>query len=59
MEKFIQIQAAGVENQYITQCNCYLFGLTESGKIFMANDADGFNSWCEIGVQLINQTAGH
>ena len=44
-KNIIQITGTGVKETQFTQCECILFALTSTGRIYFATNRDGFDDW--------------
>ena len=53
-EHIIQIAATGVREGNFTQCECFLFALTKSGRVYFTTNRDGFGLWMETEQDLIS-----
>lgn len=46
-EKIVQITATGVQETQFTQCESYLFALTDAGRVYFTDNRQGFQEWTE------------
>ena len=49
--RFKQIQCVPVPNTSQTQCNVYMYGLTESGELWFKRDTD--SKWTKEPVEFV------